>query len=258
MTNQNSAMSPLVSVMLPVYLQNKFLKPAVESILNQTMSNFELFIVANNCSDDLWESLKEFKDPRIKLYRTPIGQITYNLNLAAHHSNAKFLARMDADDIAEPNRLEAQLKYFEKNPNLDVLGCSFLVINENGEVLSETTAIQSNKNIRKSLAFRNPFCHPTMMIKKSTFFRSNGYLGGFYSEDFSLWLRMSRDNKIVFENTKEMLLKYRIHTEQTRGHRLAYSEIAGLLWTEFLYRPSFILFLGWMINSLKIFKSRKA
>ena len=249
---------PKVSVILPVYQKNnEYLDLSVESILGQSLKEFELIIIANNCDEKLWESLQKFNEQRVRLYRTVIEQIAFNLNYAINISKADLIARMDADDIAHNERIKKQYEFLHKNPQIDVVGTGVNLIDKNSKIYDSVQHPKSNKKIRTSLPYKNPFCHPTVMIRKSTLLKHSVYLGGFYSEDYSLWLRLARDNVVIFENIQENLLNYRISPSQTRGSRLAYAEIAGLLWTEFLYKKNVNYFIGAIIAVLKVFFSSK-
>ena len=250
--------TPKISVLLPVYQNNNDnLDLAIKSILDQSLEDFELIIVANDCDDNIWEYLQTFEDERIRLYRTTIGQIAFNLNYAINISQSDLIARMDADDISHKDRLKIQYEYLLKNPHVDIVGSGVNLIDDNNIKFDTLLNPQSNKNIRDSLPYKNPICHPTVVIKKLALLKHAGYLGGFYSEDYSLWLRLARDENIIFYNIQEYLLDYRISDSQTRGSKLAYAETAGLLWTEFVYKPRLNYLIGFIITTAKVFISSK-
>ncbi len=255
-----SQFKPKISVIMPIYLNNEYLIPAINSILEQTFRDFELLVVANNCTDELWDELNIFKksvnDDRLRIFRTVIGQISFNLNFAINESRAELVARMDADDISYPNRLATQYEFMIKNSHIDVLGSSCDIINNLGIKTGSVKKPLTNSQIRLALPFKNPFCHPSVMFRKKTIIKNSGYLGGRYSEDYNLWLRLSRNKDVVFHNIEESLLQYRYSDIQTRGLRLAYAEVAGHLWAEFLFQLKFKYLLGTIISSLKIFLSR--
>lgn len=249
-------MNPLVSVIMGVHEKNDYLIDAINSILEQTLNDLELIIVANGCSDELVSFLEIFSDPRIKLYRTDVPQLSFNLNYALNLSKADLVARMDSDDIAHPDRLLIQYNHLLQNPEVSVLGTAYEVIDSNNNVVREVTTLESNSDIRSHIYFENPFCHPTVMFRKSSVLNVGGYLGGKMSEDYGLWLRMARNEKYLFRNLNQLLLKYRIHSSQARGHRLGYAESAGLVLTEFLLKPSLNKFIGFIISSLKISRAK--
>jgi len=101
------------------------------------------------------------------------------------------------------------------------------------------------------MLFSSPIIHPTVVFRKQFWVESRGYLGGFVSEDFDLWLRgLSRGANIV--NIPEFLLRYRIHPSQVSRSRLGYSETAGHWYRQFLYDPNFYNFFGLLVSSLKV------
>lgn len=252
---------PKISVILPVYLKNEYLVPALDSIMGQTFKDFEFLIVANNCPDEVWTDLQNYKekhqDDRIKLFRTKIGQIGFNLNYAVNESCTDIIARMDADDIAYPDRLQVQYDFLMSNPKVDVIGSSFDIIDMKGVKTGTHLQPITNEAIRSSLPFKNPFCHPSIMLRKKTFIRHSGYMGGKYSEDYYLWLRLARDKSVGFANIEKPLLQYRLNDTQTKGLRWAYAEVAGFIWAEFLYQFRLKFLIGAFVSALKIMRSRK-
>lgn len=250
-------LAPSVSVVLAAHSHHPYLEAAINSVLNQTLEDFELLIVANNCSEELYEQLQQFNDPRIRLFRTSLGQLAFNLNYAIDKAEAEYIARMDSDDISDQKRLQLQLNFMRQNPQVDVLGTSFRLIDEQGQVIGEKKTLMDSRLIRKKLPYGNPICHPSVMMKKEVVLKAGGYLGGRLSEDYGLWLRLARDEKTTFHNLSQSLLNYRIRKGQARGQRLSYAEAAGLIWTEFLLRPSWRYFLGAVVSSLKILKAKK-
>ncbi|MDE1357269.1 glycosyltransferase [Vibrio aestuarianus] len=223
----------LFSVVLCVNKKIPFLKDAIDSVLKQEYNNdFELIIVANNCNDDLFEFLEEFDDERIVLLRTKIGQLSFNLNYAVNIAEGEYIVRMDADDISLPNRLAVTEKeILVSHP--DVLGFAANLINEVDEVVGETRD-NSSKNLRNLLLTRNPFVHPTVAIKKKTLLLVGGYMGGRQSEDYDLWIRLSKISNVNFIYSAEKVLNYRITDDQSRGNVLPYCEVSSYFLREFM------------------------
>ncbi len=223
----------LFSVVLCVNKKIPFLEDAINSILNQDYSrDFEFIIVANNCDDDLYEYLQTFIDSKIKLHRTKIGQLSFNLNYALDLAFGEYIIRMDADDVSLPNRLEITEKEVLRHGS-DVLGFLANYINENGDFIGETTDY-SSRNIRKLLLKKNPFVHPTVAIKKDRLLSVGGYLGGRQSEDYDLWIRLSKLNEVNFKISPIKVLNYRITEEQSKGNALPYCEVSSYFLREFL------------------------
>lgn len=203
-------MNELVSVIMPIFNGEKYLKEAIESILNQTFTDFEFIIIDDGSSDNSLDIIKSFKDERIILIKNNENKgISYSLNKGVEVAKGKYIARMDADDIALPNRLEMQLSFLEKNPTVDLIGCSVEWIDELGKSQSVDVRNYNHEMIECLLVFTCPLYHPTIIGKKSVFttFGYNSTYDGM--EDWELWTRMVRQYKII--NIPEVLLKYRLH-----------------------------------------------
>lgn len=214
---------PLVSVILPVYNAERFLRQAIESILNQTYQNLELVIV-NDCSKD--ESLKIIKefaelDSRVLVETNPENlKLSKTLNRAIGLSSGKYLARMDADDISDPSRIEKQVKLMEQNPDVVVIGCDILIIDEEDCHIGFRKYYAIDNEIRKWLFFFSPFCHPAIMIRREAIDKVGGYDNCFNpAEDYELYFRLGMVGK--FMNITEPLFSYRIvGNSMTHGNPL--------------------------------------
>lgn len=208
-------MSVKVSVLLPVNRDDGYLDTAVDSILNQTFRDFELLIIANNCTDDLWFKIENFKklDIRIKIFRLNLGGLTFALNYGLNIATGEYIARMDADDISLPERLQKQVDFLDKNTSVVILGAQISYIDDEGDLSLFTASILPKNPSEKVAYYKCPIYHPTVMFRKSTILAIGGYKYGFYGEDFELWLRCIKNNlKIV--NLPDTLLNYRIHDNQ--------------------------------------------
>jgi glycosyltransferase involved in cell wall biosynthesis len=203
---------PLVSVILPVYNAERFLRMAIESILNQSYRNIELIIV-NDCSKD--ESLNianEYgkHDSRVIVKSNFVNlKLAKTLNRAISLSNGKYLARMDADDISAPTRIEKQVRAMEENQNIAVVGCDIAIIDENDRAIGFRKYLEFDKEIKKKLFFFSPFCHPAIMIRRKAI-DSAGVYDHLYNpaEDYELYFRLGAVGN--FMNLKEVLFTYRI------------------------------------------------
>jgi len=204
---------PLVSVLMPVYNGEKYLKEAIESVLHQTYTNFE-FIIVNDGSTDVSEQIiLSYSDDRIVYLKNTYNlKLIQTLNLGFSKAKGKYIARMDADDISLPMRLEKQVEFLEKNPDIGVLGTGVLLKTdkETTELLYHT----DDASIRFALAFYCPFIHPTVMLRKTivdelpVVFDVN-YV---HAEDYELWTRLAHVTKLA--NLPAFLLEYRIHDNQ--------------------------------------------
>lgn len=199
-----------ISVIMPVYNTNEeYLKEAIESILNQTYSDFEFIIINDGSDNDVEKVILSYTDKRIKYIKNEenLGLIkTLNKGLAI--SSSEYIARMDSDDISLPTRFEQQIDFLDKNNEVDVLGTWFKMLPQN-EIIKRPTSSQDIKNF---LLFINcPIAHPTVMMKKS-FIEKNNYRyneNDKHAEDYGLWLSMM--DKTEFAIIPEVLLDYRWH-----------------------------------------------
>jgi glycosyltransferase involved in cell wall biosynthesis len=162
---------PKISVLMSVYNGEKYLKEAVDSILNQTFSDFEFIVINDHSTDSTSEILFSYKDSRLKIIENDenIG-ITKSLNKGLRLVSGKYTARMDADDISFNNRLEKQLQYLEDNPDVGVLGTMAI---SNGKYLKYKINLPSKDYLIKwQLFFSNPIIHPECYVSYKIGFRN--------------------------------------------------------------------------------------
>lgn len=239
------------SVVLCVNKQQPWLNEAIESILSQNDGDFEFLIAANACTDELWERLQTFTAPdaRVRLFRSDIGQLAFNLNLLADKAQGEYLVRMDADDISEPDRILC-LRQALSDSQLDILGSAVFLIDENGREVGHMNFPETTAEIRRVFPWRTVFCHPSVAIKRSFLLSLRGYLGGFVSEDTDLWLRAIHAGARM-GNLSKPLLRYRVHSQQSLASRKGYAEVAGHWLRELLIAPSWYTFSGFCIALAK-------
>jgi glycosyltransferase involved in cell wall biosynthesis len=203
--------TPFVSVVLPAYNAGPYIAEAIQSILNQTYTNFEL-IVVNDCStDNTEEQILAIPDARIQYIKNAQNSgLIYNLNLGFSLAKGQYIVRMDADDISLPTRIATQVAYMEANPTVGVCGTWFQSFgSQNQEAKYET----ENDAIKLRMLYQCHFCHPTVIIRKSVVHEHKlTYDKAFiHAEDYELWGRMAFFTS--FGNIGEVLLKYRVHGE---------------------------------------------
>ncbi|EJB5573592.1 glycosyltransferase [Citrobacter sp. Cf039] len=242
-------MYPIVSIVMAINADNEFLDQAIGSILAQSYEDFEFIIIANGCTDNLWHKLKTFDDNRIKLHRVNLAGFVFALNYGINISVGKYIARMDADDISLPDRIATQVDYLESNPLVTLVSTACQFIDENDNVIESRKfkIVVDNINIRKSLPFRNPILHAAMMVRKDALVKIGGYKYGFMSEDHELFLRMARDNSVVFSNINKVLYLYRRHKNQNTDLSKAknnYYEISAFLFSYFLRTKNYKFIIG--------------
>ncbi len=228
-----------------------FVGDAVKSVLAQTDPDFDFIIVANNCKEDLWQFLNGFHDPRIKLYRTRIGQLSFNLNYGLNLAKDGYVLRMDADDIALPDRLELTKLLLSDHGYPDLLGGTSILINTSGQEIGHEGSSGNDAEIKASFWWKNRIIHPACCFKVSSVMDLGGYCSGFMSEDYDLWLRACRSKTFTFCNVDVPFIKYRINPGQARGKSLAYAEVAGDMLREALMLNSFKMLLGSVLLCFK-------
>ena len=220
---------PNISVVMSVYNGEKYLREAIESILTQTLADFEFIIINDGSSDHSLDILKEFqsKDGRTKLISRQNRGLIYSLNEGVTSANGIYIARMDADDIALPHRLEHQVAYMKEH---DVVLCGTwaeCIDGSGSPVGSIKYPITANK-IKHFALLHNPFVHPSAMFTKKVFTEVGGYSSGFrHIEDYEFWTR------IVFKyptaNIPEVLLKYRLHPHQITRDKNIEMRVRGVI-----------------------------
>lgn len=248
----------MISVLMATNNFNEYLRLALQSIIVQTFTEFEIVLVANGAKCDEIEKFVSSnfpEEPRIRVVKSTISQLAYALNLGVDHAQYKYIARMDADDIAHPERLERQLAYMLEH-ELDVLGTAVNIIDSSGQVTG-FRSLPTQQSINKSLPFKNTFVHPSTLIRKTVLLQVRGYNAGFNSEDYDLWLRLKRLG-VKWDNMPDALLDYRVHPDASQGRLLGYAETSGAMLREFLLSKTLTNALSVVVSVLKaLFKAKK-
>ncbi len=203
---------PIVSVLMPVYNGAKYLQEAIQSILDQSFVDFELLIINDGSTDDSEKIILSIKDPRIVVIKNDNNMGLINsLNKGLNAAKGKYIARMDADDVAMPQRLQLQVKEFEASPNAVVIGSDYFLLT------AKKISRKKNKNnsdFQKAMLLFSPsFCHPTVMMKNIFAEKNLVYKSDYvHAEDYKLWTDLAFLGE--FRNVPEPLLKYRSHASQ--------------------------------------------
>lgn len=213
MDNKKIAMlnkQELVTIGLPFYNNGKTLKNAIKSVLLQTYKNWELIIIDDGSTDDSFQIAEYFatQDARIILIKDEINKgLVARLNQIIDMASGKFIARMDADDMMMPEKLEKQMEYFARNPSVDVLATASYTIDEKDQPIGirgvSDIYIRSGKDVIKG----SPLIHPTILVK-ANWYKQNKYDGNYpRAEDYELWCRTFEST--VFHRITEPLFFYR-------------------------------------------------
>lgn len=201
---------PLVSILLPVYNAELFIRDSIQSILDQTYSNWELIIVDDGSKDKSLEIANSFTDKRIQVLKKSNSGMGDSLNKALAIAKGDFIARQDADDISLPTRLEKQVQFMLKNPGTGLLGTWSKIINERGEATGQFHKHPlSSPELKCDLLFDNPFVHSSVIFKRQVINDCGMYDTTVNSlvQDFEYWFRISR--KFDVANIGEVLHEYR-------------------------------------------------
>lgn len=201
--------NPKISVLMPVYNAEKFLREAIDSILNQTFRDFEFLIINDASTDNSKKFILSYKDPRIKYFENNknLG-VARTLNRGLRLAKGEYIARMDADDICFPDRLKLQYDKIITDKNLVIISSHFDWINEKGNYNSTYRLASSPEEIFYELQFRNCLGHPTIIFDRKIIVKEfGGYDEKYEAEDYDLWLRVSQKYKIMKLN--KVLMKVR-------------------------------------------------
>lgn len=219
---------PKVSVILPVYNGERFVRESIESVLGQTFTDFELIIINDGSTDGTGEILNSFTDSRIVLIERENRGLIDTLNEGLSFAHGEYVARIDADDVMLPERLAKQVAYLDEHPKVTVLGGWAEIINETGEVVgSYKYPPIGRKGLRAYVLKHNPFIHPTVIFRREAILRLGGYRQYRHIEDYELWTRVLA--KYRGANLPEILIKYRVHGESVTSRHRYQMLITGIL-----------------------------
>lgn len=216
--------NPLVTVFMPVFNCEKYIKESLESIINQTYANLEILIIDDGSTDNTLDIINSYNDKRLRILKNGENRgIPYTRNRGLKESKGKYMAVMDADDIAYLNRIEKQVIYMEENQDIDVLGSYFNIFGGRFNK-SYKPQFTSPEEISAGLLFSNPIGNSTILIrldiiKTKELSYNEKY---FVAQDYDMWVQISKVGKILI--LPEILIKYRLSsnniTKKSTGERL--------------------------------------
>jgi hypothetical protein len=199
---------------MPVYNGEQFLEEAVESIQRQTFADWELVAIDDGSQDSSRSVLRRFAaaDPRIRVIENETnGGISAALNSGWQEARGAYIARLDADDVALPERLARQVDVLNAHPSVAVVGSAAILIDLEGRRLSIAQVPTSNRAIKRILPRRNCFNHPSVTLRRTALEAVGGYRFD-HVEDYDLWLRLAE--RFGLANLSDPMILYRIHAEQ--------------------------------------------
>lgn len=241
-------MNPKVSIILPVYNAALYLREAIESLLNQTFSDFELLIYNDGSVDESDKVISTFSDPRIKYLAFEKNKgLIHVLNTGLKQASGQYIVRMDADDVCEKDRIYKQVEFMDNHREVGACGTQLKIL---GTQQIVARPCQDNE-LRWWIFKSSPLAHPSVIIRRSVLtdhqlvFNAEAYV----AEDFDLWWRMAFFTKLA--NLPEALLHYRLHPgqessaktdAQTNNHRKSLVEFMHILGLDTsVYSPEFVV-----------------
>lgn len=207
--------NPIISVIMPIFNAENYLREAIDSILGQTFSDFELLILNDGSTDCSMDIISSYNDPRIIIHSTIVNKgLIFQLNKGIELSRGKYIARMDSDDISLPKRFETQFQILENNPEVSVCGTSYFIKDERKNNFKKIIKYERTENpfeVYMHLFFSCAVCHPSVMIRKKLIDVNKLHFDINFkdAEDFELWVRISEISQII--NIPNALLIYRLH-----------------------------------------------
>jgi glycosyltransferase involved in cell wall biosynthesis len=235
--NPSEPQPPLVSWLICSNVGGRAMDTAIDSCLAQGFRDFEIVVVANG--DDaarIFEDLRRrAKDePRLCVAMTAVRHLNFSLALGLHLCRGTYVARLDADDIAYPNRLAVQVELLQAQADLAVVGSAYELIDMNDAVIGSVKLPRQDAQIRKALLRGNPLCHPAVTFRRQVALDAGGYLGGLHAEDYDLWCRIADLPGIRFANIDVPLIGYRANPDgAARRSRSAYASVAAAQFRNF-------------------------
>lgn len=218
-------MIPCISIIMPVYNGEKYLREAIESLLSQTFTDFELIIINDASQDGSEDIILSYKDHRIVYMKNEenLG-VAKTLNRGIAVAQAEYIARHDSDDVSLPTRFEKQVQIMDVNPTIGLCGTWAQTLRMTAGEKSEKGAvldvISQPEKIKVNLLFGNNFVHSSVLFRKSSLLNfPNPYNPEFsFAEDYDLWVRISRNWKVI--NIPEVLILYRLHDLQISNQKI--------------------------------------
>lgn len=199
---------PKISVIMPVYNGEKYLHESIDSILQQSFSDFEFIIINDGSTDNSLQIIKSYQDIRIVIIDQANQGVAKSLNNGIEIARGKYIARMDADDISYKDRFSIQFKFLEENNNVIVVGSNADIIDKDGNYVYTTTQLRSNDDLKKLLPYKSPFIHPSVMIRADILIKIGFYPVTPMAQDLFMFNKMSGYGK--YANIVKPLIKYRL------------------------------------------------
>ena len=210
----------IVSIVLPVYRPHEqFFREAVRSVLAQTMTDFELIIVEDPSEISAAALLRDLDDPRIHHVVNPRRtSLPEQHNLGLSLARGSFICRFDADDVCEPHRLERELDFLQRHPDVSVVSSALRVVDEDGRNVGVRVYPQTHEEIRRTFPFANPVANSAVMFRREVYGRFGGWRtdSTLPAQDYEWYSRLAAAG-VRFANLGEPLVRYRLHAESIKS-----------------------------------------
>lgn len=200
-----------VTVLMPVYNASTHLREAIDSILNQTFKNFELLIINDGSTDNSEQIIQSYNDSRIRYIKNETNiRLIATLNKGIEIATGKYIVRMDADDISEPDRIQIQYDYMEQHPEVAICGSWFKMFGERNEIVKY---VDGHYPIMAKMLYQCHFCHPSVILRKEALLAFDVKFDPFFihAEDYDFFTRIGERYKLA--NIQKVLVHYRTHAQ---------------------------------------------
>ena len=206
-------MKPLVSVLMPTFNDAPFLRMAIDSILGQTFTDFEFIIINDGSTDDTSAILDGYHDPRIvRLDNSTNLKRAESSNRGLAVAKGKYIARMDADDVSHPERLQKQVHFMEAHSDIGVLSTAYEVVDLNMEYVTTWRLPETHNELMLRMLFSSPAFHGAAIIRKDKLKKVHGYNTAYNRKlDIELWTRLSKVTR--FHSLPDVLYQYRVRPD---------------------------------------------
>lgn len=233
----------LVTVIMPVYNGEPYLKEAIQSLLDQTFKDFELLIINDASKDSSPETIRSFSDPRIRFVENSVNlNLIATLNKGLELASGSYIARMDQDDYSFPERMATQVAFLNGHPEHVLVGSEAEFMDPSGKPAGRDHAYLDDTTIRQAMLSGNAFFHGSVMFKKAAAMKVGGYGSDAYLvEDYDLWLRLAGVGKVA--NIPRVLYRWRLtptgmSLTNAKKQRLAAEALASKAWARYFAQPN--------------------
>jgi glycosyltransferase involved in cell wall biosynthesis len=247
---------PLVSIVIPVHNGEEYIKEAIDSCLNQTYGNIEIIVVDDKSTDDTLKILKEYRDKITVISVEKQNGLGNVLNIGIRASKGQYIARMDADDVMYPSRIEKQVEYMQEHPSCVAVSGQIDIIDSDGNITGHREYAIEDRDIKKNMFLFQPFAHPAVMLRKSTLEDVGLYPENMWKvEDVKLFFLLSQKGE--FHNIEDTVLKYRMtFNTQSQSNMLDHfkktNEIRKWAIKELGIKPTFREYVIWNLQKIAV------